>query len=643
MSIIIDITDGRTCTVVCRTCANSRIISEMQPIFSEEDSNFECELFGPFVTEILFNKLKIKMYDGMPQKLCKDCCEMLKSIESFIERCENARDSLEKTLKEHIRQVSPEIEFLSIEKIEFKESETAVDNSCSNDENESMFQDELQSEESEEFLEEKIIKKEAASFASPEKEQSTSDITKYEENSESNNENYKSSTDVDSSADVPLVQPSKKRKYSSRGKSKRNYSNSDKKSQSGDDGQFQCEACQNSFKTKTSLHKHTKQVHGVAKHECLHCNAKYNDETKFKRHLKSHNDSDKTYECKFCGQFFKLAEEALSHEKTHSGPKPYLCNVCGKDFSHKHNLKSHIRIHTGTRKYKCTICEKDFLHRNTYILHMHTHSGSRPKPYQCEHCGKHFAEKPALNSHLRTHTGEKPFKCEFCESAFSQKAHLMYHLSAFHSDVTSDKDQVVGKSEQPRPIFIEKVNDDLGSFEKRETNNLPYVCTVCNKAFKLPFKLTKHYKIHTDDRVYSCTQCEKSFKRPQILQAHINGVHLKIRPYTCQICFKTFSQTGSLNSHMITHTGEKPHSCPFCNKSFGLLKAMRAHMRIHTGEKPYNCEICKDNFMTYKSLASHQRIKHKNWKSCSLNELQENLHDVGKVISVSDDAVVAQL
>ena len=55
------------------------------------------------------------------------------------------------------------------------------------------------------------------------------------------------------------------------------------------------------------------------------------------------------------------------------------------------------------------------------------------KDYNCDSCGKSFAELNKLEKHLHTvHDGYKDYKCESCGKSFTQAQHMKAHILKVH-------------------------------------------------------------------------------------------------------------------------------------------------------------------------------------------------------------------
>lgn len=52
------------------------------------------------------------------------------------------------------------------------------------------------------------------------------------------------------------------------------------------------------------------------------------------------------------------------------------------------------------------------------------------------------------------------------------------------------------------------------------------------------------------------------------------------RPYPCHLCRRAFARKHDLQRHVRVHTGEKPYVCPCCKKAFARTDALKRHLRM---------------------------------------------------------------
>lgn len=86
--------------------------------------------------------------------------------------------------------------------------------------------------------------------------------------------------------------------------------------------------------------------------------------------------------------------------------------------------------------------------------------------------------------------------------------------------------------------------------------------------------------------------------------------HTDERPYQCPFCPKAFKTAVHLGGHKNIHT--KPFSCTVCNRPFSTLYATRLHMETHKRNESYkhNCHICGAGYARPFALKDHLRESH---------------------------------
>jgi hypothetical protein len=78
--------------------------------------------------------------------------------------------------------------------------------------------------------------------------------------------------------------------------------------------------------------------------------------------------------------------------------------------------------------------------------------------------------------------------------------------------------------------------------------------------------------------------------------------------YQCDFCERIFGSKSHLESHLVTHTGERAFNCRLCRKTFGRKSTLRAHMTTHTKTSNFMCTVCEKACNDNNSLEEHMRM-----------------------------------
>ncbi|GBP33057.1 Zinc finger protein 91 [Eumeta japonica] len=301
---------------------------------------------------------------------------------------------------------------------------------------------------------------------------------------------------------------------------------------------------------------------------CFYCDTKFNDIISLKSHtMDNHPDTTETFnkfrwsyrhvkveitdlKCKLCDSGFddvKPAKEHLAsdHEKR-------------IDFAYSDALIPYKLLNSNS--YTCHVCDKVYYR----FAHLSNHLNDHYRNYVCDTCGAPFLERSRLRQHLLTHGGGS-YPCVHCGEVFESVITKRHHMSRFHWK-----------------------------------NGFRLACPHCPERFKAYRDRIHHMSVvhNVKNENCGCPFC--------ILPAGPSKDDDSTKPYECSECHKRFTRKHELNSHRVSHTGERPYTCEVCLKSYGRKRTLREHMRIHNNDKRFACQECGRAFVQKCSLKSKE-------------------------------------
>lgn len=380
---------------------------------------------------------------------------------------------------------------------------------------------------------------------------------------------------------------------------------------------------------------------------CPECGKVYSNYHNMLRHLKTHDESEKTIPCYDCGEKFRLMVELKQHrQETHSSAdssREYIfsCPDCGDIYRSIEEWNKHKSTH---EPQVCVECGKEFIFKSELEQHRSVHLNL--KVFR-------DSKTQAYRSTIVSPTSNVVLMCEVCDKMFTSKDELKEHKTVH---------------EQMPVLKAENGVQD----EQKEDLSKKYSCTICNKHYlgygglwdhnrkKHPGKQIAHdyprQCKHCDKMLYTggawvihkrmherLLQQEQQAPSPSTSQETSSKSSKTSRNddndesesyYTCKRCFKVFSNKYNLKNHMKSHginlsptrtqaKNNKQVWCDVCHQACQGPAELEKHKKEHDTEnmpelvnedaveessKPqmFPCDLCPKEFTSKFALKKHK-------------------------------------
>ncbi|XP_073964271.1 uncharacterized protein [Choristoneura fumiferana] len=355
----------------CRTCLG---VASLNPIFlqSQHSAHYTNVIF-------IATGIKVQINDSLPQKICRNCINIINQTIKFRKKCEQAQATLKERLNNKLYGVKLEAEYKSDLSIDI--SEYIDDDFKDYDDNITL--NALQSE-----------------IDAPKEDDDHMEYeTKVEDISTSDIFDKEIKADNGKRSNVKKIKEVKKR-------SKKKEDSEKVKEE------IECEYCHKILTSKLSIRNHYK-IHTGFDVVCEHCGKKFITRRLLLMHCRAKHGYEKTDKCSYCDYRASNAEQVKIHERLHTGEKPYVCGECGAGFHRKSSYLQHVAIHLPEKTVQCAQCPARFKSVTLMRIHAARHRAPRYS-FQCALCDNSFARRRNVARHVQRIHGLPPEPHTIC-------------------------------------------------------------------------------------------------------------------------------------------------------------------------------------------------------------------------------------
>lgn len=391
------------------------------------------------------------------------------------------------------------------------------------------------------------------------------------------------------------------------------------------DGKYRCNFCNAVFKRAFTRKCHENRHTGLTPYECELCEEKFPSPNLRNHHrMKAHTkdtvsepptdrcpqvgtgtDGLKKYKCSYCSRSFRLMFQKEYHENLHKGVKPYKCDGCDKRF-YSVSSRSYHRQHLHGLTGRIAAPKSKFREKEPFQV---DRAKAADGLYDCSYCDKKFAHSNSIKQHERLHTGERPYKCASCDARFVQYSHAKRHMRIRHNLTAkplSDFPNTVKSRTKRTKVSSSTSSEKLPNLnESVDNTEQSFPCHICEDQFNNEDVLERHVQVvHIEKRPFHCNSCQRGFYSKANYEKHVKN-------RLCDGNYRDLKneksiETPSKNSKVVGQLFE----CCYCSKQYSSKYNLRYHEQRHIGKFNFKCQLCQQGFIIKSDLVNHMARKH---------------------------------
>lgn len=362
---------------------------------------------------------------------------------------------------------------------------------------------------------------------------------------------------------------------------------------------------------------------------CVKCNRSFTSSHNYNQHMKAHAANDGN-ECVYCHKTFKALKD---HIKNVHREKQFLCGFdgCDKSFGKKNGLDRHLKTHSDDFKpFQCPNCSRMFVEKIQLERHFQVHLKVEKKTkHRCLKCLKYFNRNPDLVRHSKTVHQEKSYECDLCPSRrFGTKFEVLRHFRTVHWGEKSGRRKPAPKI--PMNVIMsnnttmnQKLEENSIVKAAKEPKNIPL---KSNRVAKTPMRVTlesvepiklmnPNLDAYSEELVEESELKEIWVEPIQLVTTQHNVI--KIVQWECQRCDRKYESFRQLKLHNIRNHNWKCKLCPSGTNAitaFHRKEDFELHWMENHGQERFpdntECSICLDLFANKSAMHTHQTKEH---------------------------------